>query len=572
MAKTGLDDYLAEGHTLAEVEALTVDRLPTAEREWNMPLPLDDPCGPPFPLEALPETVGAFAAALAEETQTPPDMAATVVLGTISATAGGTYEVVIPEQGWVEPVHGQFVVVAEPGSRKSAVMREATEPIRAYEREMQPGDRRALAEWESQLRVLEKHLATAENAAAKASDKRALADGVAVRMAAAEELETHRERRPRVARIVADDATPQAATSLLAEQGGAIAIMSAESAFLANTAGGRYADAPNLDVLLAGHAGDSITVDRKGRPPERIERACLTLCLMVQPHVIRDLGKAPGFIARGGAARLLASIPRDNLGHRQVDVAPIPGAVSETWSAMITRVVRRLPPRPDGTPVPWQLHLAPDAKTAFRHYRLQHEPQMARDGAYGDIRDWAGKQCGGVLRIAGLLHVAQHHQPESVVIGAETLQQAITIMDYYAEHARVMYHLMRGRSEHGTARIVLETIRALGSSTTRREVHRKLHNRMAFEKAGDLEAPLALLDEYGYIRRKRQTGATGGRPSEEILLNPSERDDRTDTTRIDAVSTTGSVGSVIPFPEHAPASTPGESEPTGKSSAAWEDF
>jgi hypothetical protein len=175
---------------------------------------------------------------------------------------------------------------------------------------------------------------------------------------------------------------------------------------------------------------------------------------------------------------------------------------------------------------------------------------MSRDGALGDIRDWAGKQVGAVLRIAGLLHITEDDVPEAIPISADTMDRAIAIAGYYAEHARIMYRLMRGRSGHADARTVREAIRNLGSPTTRRDVYRKLHNRAAFASSDDLSAPLALLEEYGYIKRVKATTDKGGRPSEQIFMNPSEMGDKIDKTPQEAVPDTGFVGSVIGFPEN----------------------
>jgi hypothetical protein len=165
--KCGLDDFFGSGKTYADAERMILDILPETKPGWETPIPLDDPTGPPFPLNALPGIIGMYACAVAEETQTPLDMAASVALGTISAAAGGKYEVVIPEQGWKEPVHIMAVTVAEPGNRKSGVFRLMTKPIVLHERAVQLDERRSLAQWESRLRVLEKQLASTENAASK---------------------------------------------------------------------------------------------------------------------------------------------------------------------------------------------------------------------------------------------------------------------------------------------------------------------------------------------------------------------------------------------------------------------
>lgn len=544
--KCGLDDALAHEMRLADLDHLIVDQLPELAPDWEAPIPLDDPVGPPFPLETLPGIIGAYVAAVAEETQTPSDLAAVVTLSTISAAAGGKYELVIPEQGWREPVHIQTVAVAEPGTRKTGIFRITTRPIIAYERNVQPDERRAFAQWESRGRMLEKAVSSAESSATKAPHDGKLPNSEAVRMAAVDALETHRAGRPRITRLIVDDATSEAVKSLLAEQAGAIAVMSAESAFLSNTAGSRYSDAPNLDVLLNGHAGDGIRVDRKGRPAETIERACLTLCLMVQPQVIRDLGKVPGFITRGAAARLLPCFPTDVLGQRRIDVTPVPAHLADDWAQVVTRIVARRPACRDGCYVPWPLHLDAQAGAAFRAYRTWHEPQMSKDGALSDIRDWAGKQAGAVLRIAGLLHVTTHDVPESVLVNADTLQRAIAIVGYFAEHARLMYRLMRGRSGHADARTVLAALRTLDDPATRRDLHRRLHNRTAFATSDDLSAPLHLLEEYGWIKRNRRGNDQGGRPSELIFLNPLAQDDKTDKTLETGLSVSFVIDSVEP--------------------------
>jgi uncharacterized protein DUF3987 len=92
---------------------------------------------------------------------------------------------------------------------------------------------------------------------------------------------------PPVPRLLADDITPEAAASLLAEQGGRLAIISAEGGIF-DIIAGRYSPkaVPNMDLWLKGHSGDPLRVDRKGRPPEHIPRPALTLGLMIQPSVL----------------------------------------------------------------------------------------------------------------------------------------------------------------------------------------------------------------------------------------------------------------------------------------------
>src|SRR5690606_24373606 len=86
----------------------------------------------------------------------------------------------------------------------------------------------------------------------------------AIRMAAAQELAEHREKRPWMPRLVLDDATPEVAVQHMSQQGGTIAVMSAEASFLSNIAG-QYSERPKFDVLLKGYSGESLQTDRIGR-------------------------------------------------------------------------------------------------------------------------------------------------------------------------------------------------------------------------------------------------------------------------------------------------------------------
>src|SRR4029453_11307874 len=82
---------------------------------------------------------------------------------------------------------------------------------------------------------------------------------------------------PPLPRWLVDDATPEALAGLLATYG-RIALLSPEGGVLGQRPG-RYTQAagPNLGVYLKGHAGDLLKVDRRGRPPESVERPCLTI-------------------------------------------------------------------------------------------------------------------------------------------------------------------------------------------------------------------------------------------------------------------------------------------------------
>ncbi len=173
--------------------------------------------------------------------------------------------------------------------------------------------------------------------------------------------------------------------------------------------------------------------------------------------------------------------------------------------------------------MPCRLLLDADAYSVFQRYRAWHEPQLRRGGELGDIADWGSKLPGAILRIAGLLHIATHERPEDHRIAAAIIERAVSIGRYFTEHAKVMYRVIAGRSGQSDARQVLDALRKLNendSPVPRWKLHRALRGRKSFERAAELNAPLALLEEFGWIHRSRES--TAGRDKELITLNPYE--------------------------------------------------
>jgi hypothetical protein len=91
----------------------------------------------------------------------------------------------------------------------------------------------------------------------------------------------------------------------------------------------------------------------------------------------------------------------------------------------------------------------------------------------------------------------------------------------------------RRAGEPSEARQVLDSIRQLvgdDGRTTKRELHRKLRGRAAFQRADDLNAPLSLLQETNWIRvdhapLDKHRASSAGRPADIVTLNPRARDE-----------------------------------------------
>lgn len=416
------DDILTQVGAHKAVEALHAPREP---EQWDgEPTPLTARwMRPAFPVDALPGWLADQVAGVAEATQTPADLAGCVALAALSTAAGGRV-VVQARPGWMEPINIYTVVAMPPGSRKSAVFAAMTRPVLAAEKQLADSARATIADAELAVRVArartERATRAAENAANEEARNAALAEAS---QAAAEEATLSV---PPLPRLVADDVTPEASASLLAEQRGRLAVLSAEGGIFGTLAGRYSGGASNLEVFLKGHAGDLLRVDRKGRPAEHIEHPALTLGLAIQPEVLRDIARMPGFRGRGLLARILYALPTSTVGRRKIAPAPVPADISDSYDVYLRSLVASFADGVSDQVTTWTLDR--EADELLCQFEAELEPQLGDRGTLAHITDWASKLAGASVRLAGLLHLAENmHAGWNRPINVETLDAAIRI-------------------------------------------------------------------------------------------------------------------------------------------------
>jgi hypothetical protein len=480
---------------------------------WADPVPLDPPRAPAvFPVDALPDWAAEYVAALSEATQTPPDLAGCCVLGLLAACAGGR-AVVEARRGWREPVNLYLLSVLRPGSRKSAVISAATLPLYAAEKTLRERARGGIAETATLRDIAQKAADKAIQAAAKPGANRDKLTAEAV--SAASHAATIQV--PLVPRLIADDVTPEAAASLLADHSGRMAIVSAEGGLFDIIAGKYSNGVPALDVWLKGHAGDQLRIDRKGRDSEYIEHPALTMLLTVQPAVLSTIARNGAFRGRGLLARFLYSIPKCNLGYRRIGAEPVLTETCDTYEKHVQTLVADLADRTD----PAVLTLSRQAQELLLDTERLIEPQLGEDGDLGPIAEWGSKLAGAMLRIAGLLHLASEHEAFRTPISRATLRGAIRIGDYFTEHARAAFHLLGDTGTRNAAYLLDHLTKKDVKEFTIRSLHVKLP-RGRFATAEDVTTAVKVLEEHGYVRTQPQAERTGpGRkPSPGYLVHP----------------------------------------------------
>jgi len=510
----------AQGWTRAQAEALS-----DQAQGWEEP-PVSlaaVPVLPAFPAGAFPAWIEAEISALAESTQTPRDLAAMVVLGVLAAACSRRATVKITAD-WSEPVNLYAVPAMPSGIRKSTVYNTLTAPLMTAEQMLADAAREAITEARSTRAIADKAASKAEKAAADAAasadlsaeDKKKFADDAIAKVKLAEAIEV-----PVVPRLVAGDITPEKMAQLLSEQGGRLAVLSDEGGPLVSLAG-RYSTSkePDAEVWLMGHSGyGEIRVDRIGRPPDRVKNPALTVCLAVQPVVLRRLHRIPQLRDRGLLGRFLYSMPPDNVGYRKVRTTPVPYEVAAAYLMRMTEVATTLA----GWTDPMALQLDGGAQEKLHKLRGAIEPRLRPDSDLYHMREWANKLAGAVARIAGLLHIAQHvGEAYKHMVSEQTMDKAIMVGGYLTEHAIAVFSYMGADPAIEDAREVLGWLsRKRRAQFTQRDLHRAMQTR--FRKVDDTEAALTVLSGSGWIREVKTIGPgrQGGRsPSPLFDVHP----------------------------------------------------
>jgi len=526
------NDRLLEGtlpqDPFSDAEPLDPGRPDVASEEnpaWGDPLPIGPVANVPvFPVEALPAWLRDWATALAAALQCPVDLPAMLALSVLSLCGAKKYTVCV-RPDWDEPLNLYVAVALKPGESKSPAFAAAIRPVARFVAEERkrtdPEIRAAVARAD----IAVKRIDQLKTRAAKAGDPADHAELLALVEEAV--FEQSGAEIPVPLRLVLDDVTAESLEVVLRQQGGRIAIMSDEGGPF-ELMGGRYSDGiPNIDVYLKGHSGSPIATDRIGREGGSVQNPAITIGLAIQPDVITALQNKKGFRGRGLLARFLWSIPHSRVGSRAADSPPVPVEVRQAYEEAVSALLR-LPAQKDelGEIRSRELDLDSTAYTLLVELKKAIEPSLGPSGDLESIADWGNKLAGTVVRLAGLLHLAdQALEPDgsaSEAIGEGPMRRALRIGEFLCAHARIAFDMMEADTVARLARYVLAWIQRTGAITsTLREAYQPLRAR--FNAPAELVPPLDLLVEHEVIRRRPDPPRTGpGRPPSPVFdVNPA---------------------------------------------------
>lgn len=456
-----------------------------------------------------------MAAAAAENLQVDPGMTAVAGLTVMALCVQGKF-IINPKPGWVEPLNLYAAVVARPSERKTPALSVMAKPLYSFEKEENQRRAPLIDQYKMKKRILEKKIFNLSELAAKPTAK-----GAAVDMDDITELQYELSDLEREAvkpmRLLADDVTPEALVSLMAANDGKMGLMSDEGGIFDIIAGKYNSGKVNMDVFLKAYTGSYLRVDRKGREPEIVERALLTMLLMVQPVVLEAIMGNQEFAGRGFLARPLYALPKSLVGHRRYKTIPIPRETEQAYNDAIGALLS-IQELGDAR----ELKVTQEADQEAERFFNELEPRLADNfGDLDELEGWATKYHGQIMRIAGIIHCCLHLQEAvQVPVSLDTMRAAQTIGSYFLEHTRAAFQIMglTESQEVKDAKYILKRIKADGQ----KEINKRDLNRLCqkFSTAEGMEPGLKELTRRGYIRIETVKTGKPGNPPQIIFLNP----------------------------------------------------
>ncbi|MBU5708017.1 DUF3987 domain-containing protein [Klebsiella pneumoniae] len=387
--------------------------------------------GPSFPLECVPDIIRHAITGAASKTKAPVVLIFASAMAPVSLLCQGLLDV-SPAEGLTFPVSCNFCTVAESGERKSTVDKLFMAPIHDYEREAGLRHENAMQQYEIEKDIWEEELKALKSILKKQTKHQQPLEEIK------ERIRKHRSDKPEEpARIqlLGSDITPAALQYQLHKGGGSMALHSAEGDIIL---GGQAIQ--NLGMLNDLWDGAPFTVSRRTSESFTVHGARLSASLMVQDAPLRKYfsraqqqARGSGFLARFFFARPESAIGT-RTGHtlenyRQL-MAPYHRRIRALLETYTEQTVNVLPsPRQ-------KLTFTPEAQLRWMDMGEYFERQMAENGRYYHLRDFASKEGNKVARLAALFHLFSGEEGD---IPETTLMNAQKISEWYLNQAFVLF-------------------------------------------------------------------------------------------------------------------------------------
>lgn len=473
-----------------------------AVREWPELSPLSGHQQvDPYPIDALPGTIGAAVREVVDFVQCPIALGACSALAVVSIAAQGLVDVRRADK-LEGPTSLYLLAIADSGERKTSVDGFFSKPVQEWEAEQA----------EAAKPELKRHEVEIETWKAKKSGLLvAIKDNSKAGKATAEleakmmELEIIKPQPPKVPRLLFGDTTPEALAYRLGEGWPVGGVLSSEAGnVFGGHAMGKDSAMRNMAMLNSLWGAEPLTIDRRSVPSFTLRSARLTMGLAVQSGTVRAFLDSSKGLARGigWLARFLIAWPESTQGERPFKDSP------KQWPHL-AKFHRRIGALLDlplnfndrGELEPLTIDLSPEAKEVWVAFHNDIEAELRPGRDMAETKDVASKAADHAARLAALFHLFEG--TPSVTIGPDHMKAAASLAGWHLYEARrfmseialpaelnnvlnVENWLVGFCRQNRVAEVSTRDIQRLGPNCTR--------------KKSDLDAALQELTEAGRIR------------------------------------------------------------------------
>lgn len=480
--------------------------------QWKAPPdadPVKEDTPEPFPMECLPGAAGDMAREIARVTTSQSEpLAAAAVLGILSASIGAGIEV---STGGERRTRGNLftLAIADSGTGKGEAYKLAADPFEALEAEEIES-----FEMHTKPRLLaELNVATARanklcKDAAKESDRHAKQGTLAEYQTAEEEKADLQRQIESAPRWKVADATKEALAIVMQGQPGeAAASLSSEARGIFSIVKGRYSkEGGDEDFYCSGYSGDSLTVDRAGRPRVTLRRPCLSILWMIQPDAARKAFDDDSMTESGLLPRFLIFDPKAEPQERDTQPAPIPPAIKAAWAALIGELVDSYRRQGNDSRT---ATASREALAVLADYERENVRRRRHSGDLRDLAPYVARWTENAWRLAVVLHSARHGgKGHAAELDERTARDAVKVMRWFSD--RQLETLSAGRWEKLRKRLLaLLAVLAEENGEISLRVLRRSHS---FEEEEIRQLQATFPKSFRIARRKPETG----RPSEVV--------------------------------------------------------
>lgn len=476
---------------LAKAERMTAE---TTEEPGD-----DDPAvWMPFPVEALPEPLAAFATEASRAIGVDPSMVALPLLAMIAGAIGNTRRLIV-KSGWSIPPILWTAVIAESGSGKTPAFRAVTQFTDHAQSKAFLVHEAALAQYEIDMANYDLQLKDRAKRGGAAPEK---------------------PRRPSARRFIVNDTTVEALVPILRDNPRGVVVgvdelaawFTSHDAYRAGSRGG--VDRPKwLSMFDAG----PVTVDRKISGTIHVPSAAVSITGGVQPSILQGLLTHDN-VTSGLVGRFMFAMPPRSQMRWSEDTVTF--TTFQELENLFRVLLDCLPAADIVTDGPKELDLDPEARDEFRRFAEDIYAQQA--GASGAAATMLSKLTSLAGRLALVIHVARQAGREPAIsdrVDVDSIRRGITIARWAgAEQERVYRLLVAGGGVDEPADDAMRLGRWLATRPEGFASDRDIrHGLKRFrDNAHRAEAAAARLVAEGRAIRDRID--TGGRPAKGLRL------------------------------------------------------